>query len=62
MAGRAETTGFAGKHQGPLFPKVGTSDTGKPAHRIATVEIALDNILDYRPEISILFLETILIF
>ena len=32
---------FAGEHQEPLFPTVGTPDAGKPAHWIATVQIAL---------------------
>jgi len=61
-AGRTETTGFAGKHEEALFPTVWTPDAGKPAHRIATVEILLNDILDDQPEISILLIETILIF
>ena len=62
MARWTESAGLAGKHQETLLPTVGTPDAGKAAHRIAAVEIALDNILDDRPEISILLLETILIF
>ncbi len=62
MAGRTEATGFAGKHEQPLLPAVGTPNTGKATHGIATVEILLDNILDDRTEISILLLETVLIF
>jgi hypothetical protein len=57
-----ESACLAGKHQEPLFPTVGTADADKPAHRIAAVEIALDNILDYRTEVPVLLLKTILIF
>ena len=51
MARRAETTSLTGKHQQTLFPTVRAPDAGKPAHRIAAVEILLDNILDDGPEI-----------
>ena len=61
-AGRTETTGFAGKHEEVLFPTVWTPDAGKSAHRIATVDILLNDILDDRPEISVLLIETVLIF
>ena len=37
-------------------------DAGKPAHRISAVEILLNHLLDYRTEIPVLLLETILIF
>ena len=59
---RTESPCLAGEHQQPLFPAVGTPDAGKPAHRIAAVEVLLDNILDDRPEIPVLLLKTILIF
>jgi hypothetical protein len=62
MAGWTESARLAGKHKQPLFPAVGISDAGKPAHRIAAVEIFFDNILDYRTEIPVFLLETILIF
>jgi hypothetical protein len=62
MAGGTESACLAGKHWEPLFSTVGTPDTGKPAHRIAAVQILLDNILDYRTEIPILLLEQIVIF
>ncbi len=39
-----------------------SSDAGKPAHRITAVQVLLDNILDNRTEISVLPLETRLIF
>jgi hypothetical protein len=45
-----------------LCPAVRTPDPGKAALRIAAVEIALDDILDDRPEISIVPLEPALIF
>jgi hypothetical protein len=37
-------------------------DAGKAAHRIAAIQVLLDDILDYRTEIAMLPLETILIF
>jgi len=61
-AERTETTGFAGKHEEVLFPTVWTADAGKPAHRIATVEILLKNIIDDRPEEAVLLLEAALVF
>lgn len=45
-----------------LFPTVGTTDAGKPAARIAAVEVALDDFLDDGTEEAILPLETALIF
>jgi len=62
MAGGTESACLAGKHWEQLFSTVGTPDTGTPAHRIAVVQILLDNILDYRTEIPILLLEQIVIF
>jgi hypothetical protein len=62
MTRRAEPACLAGKHQQALFPAVGTPDAGKPAHRIAAVEILLYHLLDYRTEVPVLLLETILIF
>jgi len=62
MARRTESACLAGKHQQPLFPTVRAPDAGKAAHRIATVEILLYNILDDWPEIPVLLLEPILIF
>jgi len=61
MTRRTEPACLAGKHQEPLFLTVGTPDAGKSAHRIAAVEILLNNILDDWTEISIFLLETILI-
>jgi len=62
MARRAETTSLTGKHEKTLFSTTRTPDAGKPAHRIAAVEILLDNILDDGPEISVLLFKTILVF
>jgi hypothetical protein len=45
-----------------IFPTVGTPDAGKATHWIAAVEILLDNILDYRTDLPVLLLKTILIF
>jgi len=59
---RAETTSLTGKHEKTLFSTALTPDAGKPTHRIAAVEIALDHLLDYRTEISVLLFKTILIF
>jgi hypothetical protein len=39
-----------------------SGDAGKAAHRIAAIQVLLDDILDYRTEIAMLLLETILIF
>jgi hypothetical protein len=57
-----ESTRLAGKHQQPLFPAVGTPDAGKAAHRIAAVQILIDNILDDWPKEAVFLLKTILIF
>ena len=61
MTRRTKSAGFAGKHEEALRSTVGTPDAGKPAHRIATVEILLNDILDDGTEIAVLLLETILI-
>jgi len=62
MAGRTKAACLTEKHQEPLFPTVRAPDAGKAAHRIAAVEIFLNDILDHRTEIAILLLEPILIF
>ena len=61
MTGWAESPGAAGKHQEPLLGAGRTPDPGKPAFRIAAVEITLDHLLDDRPEKTVLPLETGLI-
>jgi hypothetical protein len=50
MAGGTKSSWLAGKHREPLISTVGTPDTGKPAHRIAAVQILLNNILHYLNE------------
>jgi hypothetical protein len=62
MAGRTETTGFAGKHEEMLLPTVGTPDAGKPTHRIATVEITVHHLLDNGPKVPVVTLKTRFIF
>jgi len=62
MARRTEAAGTAGEHQQPLLPTRGTPDAGKPAAGVAAVQIALDHLLDDRPEKTVLSLETGLIF
>jgi hypothetical protein len=62
MAGGIESACLAGKHQESLFPTVRAPHACKSAHRITAVEILLDHILNHRTEISVLLLETILIF
>jgi hypothetical protein len=57
MARGAESAGFAGKHEEALLSTVGTPDTGKTAHRIAAVEILLNNILNNRAKKAILSLK-----
>ena len=49
MARGAEPPGAAGEHQEPLFPTLRTTDAGKPAARVAAVEIALDYLFDDGP-------------
>jgi len=62
MAGRTESTGFAGKHEEVLFPTVWTPDAGKPAHRIATIEITVHHFLYNGTKVPVLMLKTRFIF
>ncbi len=57
-----ECAGLAGKKKKTLFPTVRASDAGKPAHRIATVEILLNNILDHGTQEAVLPLKPVLVF
>ena len=61
MTRGAEFSGAAGKHKKPLLLTVGTPDPGKAAAGIAAVKIALDHLLEDRPEIPVIPLETGLI-
>ena len=47
--------------QKPFLTTVRTPDPGKPALRVAAVEITLDHLLDDRPEIPVILLEAIFI-
>ena len=58
----AEPAGLAGEHQQPLLPTVGTSDAGKPAHRITAVQVALNHLLDDASEEHVFLLEPSLVF
>lgn len=57
MARGAESTAAAGKHNDPLLATVWTADAGKPAARVAAVQIALDDFFDDGPEGAVLLLE-----
>ena len=56
-----ETEAAAGEHQQPLFPTDGTADAGKSTARVAAVDVALDHLLDDRPEETVLLLKMALI-
>ncbi|MGB7297106.1 MAG: hypothetical protein WBC70_16090 [Candidatus Aminicenantales bacterium] len=51
-----------GEHQQAIFPTGRTADAGKTAAGVAAVKVALDHLLDDRPEETVLLLETGLIF
>jgi hypothetical protein len=50
MARRTKAAGAAGEHQEVFRMAVRTADAGKAAARVAAVEVALDRLLDNRPE------------
>jgi hypothetical protein len=56
MTRGAKTTGAAGEHKKPFLATVGTPDPGKAASRIATVQIALHDFFDDRPEEAVFLL------
>jgi len=62
MARRAKSSGLAGKHQQMFRPAAWAPDPGKAAARIAAIEIALDDLLDDRPEKAVFPLEPALVF
>ena len=62
MAGGTETAGTAGKHQQSLLATVRTPDAGEPAAGVAAIQVALDDLLDDRPEEAIPLLEASLVF
>jgi len=62
MARGTETAGAAGKHQESLLLAIGTPDAGKPAARVAAIEVALNHLLDDWPKEAVLLLEPALVF
>jgi hypothetical protein len=62
MARRAKPSGLAGKHQKMFRPAAWAPNPGESATGIAAVEIALDDVLDDRPEETIVPLESALVF
>ena len=59
---RAEAAGLARKCQQVFRMAVRAADPGEARARVAAVEVALDDLLDDRPEIPVLLLETALVF
>jgi hypothetical protein len=62
MARWAKSTSATGKVKEPLLTTRRTADAGKPAARIAAIQITLDHLLDDGSEEAVLSLETGLIF
>jgi di/tripeptidase len=62
MARRAKPSALAGKHQQMFLPAARAPDPSKSAAGVAAVKIALDDLLDDRPEITIVPLEPALVF
>jgi hypothetical protein len=62
MAGGTEAPRLAGKRQQMLGPAARTADPGKAALRVAAIQIALDDVFNDGPEITILLLESALVF
>jgi hypothetical protein len=50
MTGRAKAPGLAGEHQQVFSMTVRTADPGKPRAGVTAVEVALDDLLNDRPE------------
>ena len=61
MARRTKSAGAKGEHREPLLSAVRTADAGKPAARIAPVQIAIKDFFDDEPEEAILSLEPALV-
>ncbi len=62
VAGGTKSASLAGKRQQMFRPAARAADPGESAAGIAAVQIALDNVLDDRPEIPVFPLEAALIF
>jgi hypothetical protein len=61
MAGGAESPRLAGERQQMFTAAIRAADPGEAGTRVAAVEIALDDLLDDRPELAVLLLETALV-
>jgi len=57
MTRGTETSGFATEGQEAFLPAVRTPNPGKPAHRVAAVQILLHHFLNHRTKIAILSLK-----
>jgi len=62
MTRRIETSGLVREAQEAFLSTIWTANSCKSAHRIATVEITLDHLLDYRTQVAILSLKPVLVF
>jgi hypothetical protein len=61
VAGGTKSSGATGKHHEALLPTFRTADAGKSAAGVAAVEIALDDLLDDRPEETVWLLKATLV-
>jgi len=61
VAGGAKPWGLTGERQQLFTVAVRTADPSEAGARIAAVEIALDDLLDDRPEMTVLLLKTALV-
>jgi len=61
VAGGTETAGLAGERQQMFTAAVRAADPGEAGARVAAVEVALDDLLDHRPEMTVLLLEAALV-
>jgi len=62
MTGGAEAAGLAGKHKKPFSPAIRTSDPHKPTLWIAAVQVLVYHFLNNRPQVTIVFFKSVLIF
>ena len=61
MTGRVKAPGLAGERQQVFRMTVRTTDAGESATRVAAVEVALDDLLNDRPEEAVLLLKAALV-
>jgi hypothetical protein len=62
MARWAKAASATGKVEEKFRTTVRTANPGKPAAGVAAIEVALNHLLDDRPEETVLSLEPVLIF